>query len=114
MMQLPKSGRPYIIGSDVCGIVVEVDDTEEYFQIGDKVIARFDEPQPHGMAAEYACVKTKFSEKCPQSIPANQACTLPASAQSLSRRTVEFSFSADQVDWVHSFVNTSNYSVQAI
>jgi len=46
MMQLPKSGRPYIIGSDVCGIVVEVDDTEEYFQIGDKVIARFDEP--HG------------------------------------------------------------------
>ena len=59
---------------------MEVDTEEEYFQVGDKVIARFDEPQPHGMAAEYACVKTKLSEKCSQSIPANQACTLPASA----------------------------------
>jgi NADPH:quinone reductase-like Zn-dependent oxidoreductase len=81
MMQLPKWGRPYVIGSDVCGIVTEIDDeTEDYFQVGDKIIARFDEPQPNGMCAEYACVKTKFSEKCPSSIPAIEACTLPASA----------------------------------
>lgn len=80
LMQLPKHGRPYVIGSDICGVVTEVDETEEYFQVGDKIIARFDEPQPHGMCAEYACVKTKLSEKCPSSIPAIEACTLPASA----------------------------------
>ena len=80
MMQLPKGGRPYVIGSDICGVVTEVSDTEEYFAVDDKVIARFDEPQPHGMCAEYACVKTHLSEKCPSSIPANEACTLPASA----------------------------------
>lgn len=79
-MQLPKSGRPYIIGSDICGIVTEISNTEEYFQVGDKIIARFDEPQPHGMCAEFACVKASFSEKCPASIPAIEACALPASA----------------------------------
>lgn len=80
MVQLPKSRRPYVIGSDVCGIVSEVGDDEEYFQVGDKVIARFDEPQPHGMCAAYACVKASICEKCPPSIPAVEACTLPASA----------------------------------
>jgi len=80
MVQLPKSGRPYVIGSDVCAIVTEVAPDEKHFEVGDKIIARFDEPQPHGMCAEYACVKAIFSEKCPASIPANEACTLPASA----------------------------------
>lgn len=80
MLQLPKHGRPYVIGSDVCGIVTEVAEGEDYFKVGDKIVARFDEPQPHGMCAEYACVKAVFSEKCPASIPANEACTLPASA----------------------------------
>lgn len=78
LMQLPKFGRPYVLGSDVCGIVTEVDATEEYFSVGDKVVARFDEPQPNGMCAEFACVKASLSEKC--SLPALQACTLPASA----------------------------------
>jgi NADPH:quinone reductase-like Zn-dependent oxidoreductase len=86
LAQLPKSGRPYVIGSDICGIVTEVFQKENEsgddpkFKIGDKIIARFDEPQPHGMCAEYACVKTELSEHCPASIPAIQACTLPASA----------------------------------
>jgi NADPH:quinone reductase-like Zn-dependent oxidoreductase len=80
LMQLPKWGRPYVIGSDICGIVTEVSTKEAYFKVGDRIIARFDEPQPNGMCAEYACVKTRFSEKCPASIPANEACTLPASA----------------------------------
>lgn len=80
MMQLPKGGRPYVIGSDVCGIVIEVSQNEEYYKVDDKIIARFDEPQPHGMCAEYACVKTHLAEICPASIPANEACTLPASA----------------------------------
>eukprot|EP00545_Synedropsis_sp_CCMP1620_P009600 CAMPEP_0119010568 /NCGR_PEP_ID=MMETSP1176-20130426/5095_1 /TAXON_ID=265551 /ORGANISM="Synedropsis recta cf, Strain CCMP1620" /LENGTH=380 /DNA_ID=CAMNT_0006963251 /DNA_START=116 /DNA_END=1258 /DNA_ORIENTATION=+ len=87
MAQLPKTGRPYVIGSDICGIITEISETtptttpeEHYFQVGDKIIARFDEPQPHGMCAEYACVKTNLSEKCPTSIPAIEACTLPASA----------------------------------
>ena len=73
ILQLPKFGRPYIIGSDVCGIVTEIEDDETYYKVGDKIIARFDEPQPNGMCAEYACVKTKFSEKCPISLCANLA-----------------------------------------
>ncbi|KAL3914902.1 MAG: hypothetical protein SGILL_005894, partial [Bacillariaceae sp.] len=80
LAQLPKHGRPYVIGSDICGIVTEIGADEDHFQVGDKIIARFDEPQPHGMCAEYACVKTRFSEKFQASIPAIQACTLPASA----------------------------------
>ena len=40
MMQLPKGGRPYIIGSDICGVVTEVSDTEEYFAVDDKIISR--------------------------------------------------------------------------
>ena len=97
MMQLPKGGRPYVIGSDVCGIVTEVGKDETYFNIGDKVIARFDEPQPHGMCAEYACVKTKFSEKCPISIPAIEACTLPASAAAAKLVATKFLSSTDRV-----------------
>jgi NADPH:quinone reductase-like Zn-dependent oxidoreductase len=80
IFQLPKSGRPYIIGSDICGLVTEVAPEETYFQVGDRIIARFDEPQPNGMCAEYACVKTCLSEKCPRAILATEACTLPASA----------------------------------
>ncbi|CAB9512271.1 furan-3-one reductase [Seminavis robusta] len=80
MMQLPKWGRPYVIGSDICGIVTEVGEDESYYKLGDKIIARFDEPQPQGMCAEYVCVKTHLSEKCPASIPATEACTLASSA----------------------------------
>ena len=90
IMQLPKTGRPYVIGSDICGVVTEVAKEEAYFNIGDKIIARFDEPQPHGMCAEYACVKTCFSEKCPSFIPANEASTLPASAAAAKRVAEEF------------------------
>eukprot|EP00797_Seminavis_robusta_P027818 Sro527_g160580.3 (346) ;mRNA; r:10729-11766 len=80
LMQLPMSGRPYVIGSDICGIVTEVGEDESYYKVGDKIIARFDEPQAYGMCAEYACVKTHLSEKCPASIPATEACTLASSA----------------------------------
>jgi NADPH:quinone reductase-like Zn-dependent oxidoreductase len=97
MMQLPKWGRPYVIGSDICGIVNEVSDQEEYFQVGDRIIARFDEPQPHGMCAEYACVKTRLSEKCPVCIPAKEACTLPASAAAARLVTQKFIHKNDRV-----------------
>ena len=52
MEQLPKYGRPYVLGSDICGIVTEVPKDSSYFSVGDKIIARFDEPQPVGMCAE--------------------------------------------------------------
>lgn len=77
-MQLPEGGHPYIIGSDVCGIVVESGDAR--FQKGDHVVSRFDEPKPEGGVAEYRLVKTWLSEKVPSSIPPIEACTLPASA----------------------------------
>lgn len=100
--QLPKTGRPYVIGSDICGIVTEVfpnnDNTSTTkFQVGDKIIARFDEPQPHGMCAEYACVKTSLSEHCPASIPASQACTLPASAAAAKLVATKFIKPNDRV-----------------
>lgn len=95
--QLPKYGRPYVLGSDICGIVTEVDEKNTYFQVGDKIIAVFDEPQPVGMCAEYACVKAKLSEKCPSSIPAIHACTLPASAVAAKNLAEGFVSEGDRV-----------------
>ena len=89
IMQLPKHGRPYVIGSDICGVVTEVANSETCFKVGDRIIARFDEPQPHGMCSSYACVKTSLSEICP-SIPAIEACTLPASCAAAKRVATEF------------------------
>lgn len=107
MKQLPKHGRPYVIGSDICGIITEVEapktktregnDTKDYFQVGDRIIARFDEPQPHGMCAEYACVKAEFCEKCPASISAIHACTLPASAAAAKLVAEKFVSEGDRV-----------------
>lgn len=79
-IQLPKGGHPYIIGSDVAGIVVEVSPYEKKFQVGDYVASRFELPGPHDSAAEYRIVHTKLSEKCPPCIPPVIACGLPASA----------------------------------
>ena len=97
MFQLPKTGRPYILGSDICGIVTEVQDDESHFAVGDKVICRFDEPQPHGMCAEYACVQCHLSEKCPEGIPAIEACTLPASAAAARKVAMDHVSSGDRV-----------------
>jgi NADPH:quinone reductase-like Zn-dependent oxidoreductase len=89
-VQLPKSGHPYVIGSDVCGIVVEVEDDETYFQVGNKVVARFDVPQPVGGVAEFRLVKTSLSEKAPTSISSVEACTLPASAMAAKLLATKF------------------------
>lgn len=97
VLQLPRWGRPYVIGSDACGIVDEVEEGEPYFRVGDKVVCRFDEPQPHGMCAEFACVKTHLSEKCPEGIPAIEACTLPASAAAARRIAKRFVDAGDRV-----------------
>ena len=79
-IQHPKGGHPFIIGSDVAGIVVEVSPNEKKFQVGDYVVSRFELPGPVGGAAEYRVVKTALSEKCPSSISHIVACGLPASA----------------------------------
>ena len=101
MAQLPKTGRPYVIGSDICGIVTDIladgDGEESNFQVGDKIIARFDEPQPHGMCAQYACVKTSLSEHCPAEILAIEACTLPASAAAAKLVAMRFIKPQDRV-----------------
>lgn len=79
-VQLPESGHPYVIGSDVSGVVVSCHENETKFQPGDYVVCRFDEPKPNGGVAEYHLVKTKLTEKCPSSIPPIVSCGLPASA----------------------------------
>lgn len=45
-IQLPPGGHPYIVGSDVSGIVVKVSPDETKFRAGDYVVNRFDEPKP--------------------------------------------------------------------
>jgi NADPH:quinone reductase-like Zn-dependent oxidoreductase len=79
-MQLPPGGHPYIIGSDVCGIVHDINDETIRFRKGDVVVCRFDEPIPQGGVAEYRLVKMDLSERAPPSITPVKACTLPASA----------------------------------
>lgn len=79
-VQLPESGHPYVIGSDVCGIVEETSGNDAKFRKGDLVVSRFDEPKPVGGVAEYRLVKTELSERAPTTITPVEACTLPASA----------------------------------
>lgn len=86
-MQMPEGGHPYVIGSDVSGVVVKVAEEETKFHINDYVVCRFDEPKPNGGVAEYRLVKTWLSEKCPASIDPVVACGLPASAMAAKRVT---------------------------
>ena len=92
-MQLPPSGHPYIVGSDVSGIVVAMSDnalSERKFAVGDYVVNRFDEPQPNGGVAQYRLVKSSLTAKCPSSIPPIVACGLPASAMAAKRIVQSF------------------------
>lgn len=91
-MQMPESGHPYVIGSDVSGIVVAIqpsstatETTASRFSVGDYVVSRFEEPKPNGGVAEYRIVKTCLTEKCPSSIPPTVACGLPATAMTAKR-----------------------------
>mmetsp|Transcript_14889 Transcript_14889/g.27082 ORF Transcript_14889/g.27082 Transcript_14889/m.27082 type:complete len:375 (+) Transcript_14889:58-1182(+) len=95
-VQLPASGHPYVIGSDVSGILVAVPNNSR-FQVGDYVIARFDEPKPNGGVADYRLVKTELTEKCPDSISPIQACGLPASAMAAKRIVREYMKENDRV-----------------
>ncbi|KAL3922738.1 MAG: hypothetical protein SGILL_002041 [Bacillariaceae sp.] len=91
-IQLPKGGHPYIIGSDVAGVVVQIYQKEKKFKVGDYVVSRFELPGPVGGAAEYRTVKTALSEKCPRSISPIVASGLPASsaaAKKITRRWVK-------------------------
>jgi NADPH:quinone reductase-like Zn-dependent oxidoreductase len=83
-IQLPKSGHPYVIGSDVSGIVVAAPKNSR-FKAGDYVVSRFDEPKPNGGVADFRLVEAKLTEKCPDSISPLQACGLPASAMAAKK-----------------------------
>lgn len=104
--QLPASGHPYVVGSDVCGIVTEVatdsdnnDGTDGHpkFQVGDRIMARFDLPYPVGGLGEYLKVKTELCEIVPSSIPATHACTLPASCWVAKKIATQFVHEGDRV-----------------
>uniref|UniRef100_A0A7R9WJG4 Enoyl reductase (ER) domain-containing protein n=1 Tax=Pseudictyota dubia TaxID=2749911 RepID=A0A7R9WJG4_9STRA len=91
-MQLPPGGHPYVPGSDVCGVVEEVQDGETKFKVGDVVVSRFDEPRPLGGLAEYRLVRTDLSERAPTKLSPEQCCGLPASgmaAKLLAERYVQ-------------------------
>lgn len=94
-VQLPD-GPPYVIGSDVSGIVVQAP-LSSRFRVGDYVVSRFDEPKPSGGVAEYRKVLVKLTEKCPQSISPIDACGLPASAMAAKRVVTDFVKKGDRV-----------------
>ena len=81
LYQAPPEGFPYIPGGDISGIVAEVDDDDEHFQVGDAVIATFESPRPlHGLA-EYIVVDAKRAEKFnDDKISFVDAACLPSSA----------------------------------
>ena len=80
-IQCPE-GPPYVMGSDVSGIVVQIPPSSSNcgFQVGDYVVSRFDEPKPRGGVAEYAKVLQHLTVHCPNTILPIDACGLPASA----------------------------------
>ncbi|GKY90958.1 hypothetical protein MPSEU_000068600 [Mayamaea pseudoterrestris] len=60
-LQGPPS-LPYVPGGDVCGIVAELDETETYLHIGDRVAVRFTDA-PRGALGEYALVSKAVADK---------------------------------------------------
>lgn len=96
-MQLPPGGQPYVIGSDTAGIVVAVGPQDDKFAIGDYVVARFDEPKPHGGVAEFRLVQAHLTEHCPPTIPPTMACGLPASAMAAKRIVRKYLHPGDNV-----------------
>jgi len=95
-MQLPE-GPPWVIGSDVAGIVLQAPTSSKKFHVGDYVVSRFDEPKPQGGVAEYRKVLIKLTEKCPDLIPPVVACGLPASAMAAKRVVTDFVREGDRV-----------------
>jgi len=101
-IQLPE-GPPYIPGSDVAGVVVQVPTetkSSKYsnkFKVGDYVISRFDEPKPKGGVAQYRKVLMKLTEHCPSDIDPVHACGLPASAMAAKRVVVDYVKRGDRV-----------------
>ena len=96
-IQLPKGGHPYVIGSDVAGIVMQVQPDEEKFNVGDYVVSRFELPGPVGGVAEYRIVKTSLSEKCPAGILPIHACGLSASAVAAKKIVQQYMKPNDRV-----------------
>ena len=85
-IQLPKGGHPYVVGSDVSGIVVASNNkNKRKFKPGDYVVSRFELPGPVGGLAEYRVVKASLTEHCPKSIDPIQACGLTASAMAAKK-----------------------------
>jgi NADPH:quinone reductase-like Zn-dependent oxidoreductase len=90
-LQGPPS-LPYIVGGDVCGIVVEADDTttteqqsskinNHDFRQDDLVVAMFniEELGPRGAMAEYALVNTKVCDKVPDGVSPEEAAAVASS-----------------------------------
>jgi len=99
-VQTPPGGLPYVIGSDVAGIVVALSpqaaaaekesqvERSAKFQVGDYVVNRFDEPKPCGGLAEYRLCKSSLMERYdPRQcrISPIEACGLPASGMAAKK-----------------------------
>ena len=70
---------PYIPGGDCCGIVVQTNPQDDYFQVGDVVAARFTNA-PRDAMGEYARVSTTVCEKVDTSLVSPDEAAVLASA----------------------------------
>jgi NADPH:quinone reductase-like Zn-dependent oxidoreductase len=77
----PSSPFPFVIGVDVTGVVESVPARELDLHVGDRV---FGMARTHGSYAEYTAVpagaRTEPLARIPDSVPADQAATLPVAA----------------------------------
>ena len=58
---------PYVPGGDCFGVVAELDESEGYLQIGDRVAVRFTDA-PRGALGEYAIVSTAVADKISENL----------------------------------------------
>jgi 2-methylene-furan-3-one reductase len=73
-LQGPPS-MPYVPCGDCCGIVVEIEDPDLPFQVGDRVAARFVD-RPRGALGEYALVSVRVADKVPDNLTSEQAAAM--------------------------------------
>lgn len=93
-IQLPKGGHPYVVGSDVSGIVVESNNSK--FHPGDYVVSRFELPGPVGGLADYKLAKASLTEHCPTTIGPVHACGLTASAMAAKKIVSQYAKKGDR------------------
>ena len=84
-----KMKRPYIVGSDICGIVEEVGSEVKDYKTGDEVFGAF-ELVNQGAFAEYAVIDVNFIIHKPHNITFTEAAGVPLSSLTAGRDFLKY------------------------